>query len=47
MKHDMVEWLCIELGIGMVIGQTLVNPNLTLFLLIIVCNLNMKGYRRS
>jgi len=33
MKYDMVEWLCNELGICMVMGSNLGNANLTLFLL--------------
>jgi len=33
MKHNMVEWLCIELGICMVMGSNLGEPNLIIFLL--------------
>jgi len=42
----MVRWLCIELSIGMVWVQTLVNPNLTSFLLNISCGLNVKRQRK-
>jgi len=46
MKHDMVGWLCIELNIGMVWVQTLVNLNLTSLLLNISCGLNVKRQRK-
>ena len=45
-KHDMVGWLCIELNIGMVWVQTLVNPNLTSFLLNTSCGFNVKRQRK-
>jgi len=45
-KHVLVKWLCNELNIGMVWVQTLVNPNLTSFLLNTSCGLNVKRQRK-
>lgn len=41
MKHDMVECLCNELGNCLVMVSNLGEPNLTIFLLKISCDLNV------
>jgi len=45
MKHDLVEWLCIEFDIGMVRGSNLDEPKLSFLFAKLIFGKDEKGWK--